>query len=176
MKIVKVNSSHFFALKEFMLKALKTDPEAFTVSYEEYFHASDYWWQNYLQNYLLGKDSIMLFGIDKNKNPVAMTGVLFGAKARQKHVATIVWVYVEPKSRGKGMSIKLLKKALQIIKNESHIEKVNLTVTSSQKKAISIYEKFGFYKCGQLSKELKINDTYYDFISMEKFTKEILPK
>ena len=49
------------------------------------------------------------------------------------------------------------------------LEKVELSVYSSNKAAIQLYKKFGFQEFGYIKNFRKLENNYYDCIEMEKF-------
>jgi RimJ/RimL family protein N-acetyltransferase len=54
-------------------------------------------------------------------------------------------------------------------RNNEIIQKMSLAVFSSNKIAISLYEKIGFKIEGLCPRDLKINGRYYDSVLMYKF-------
>lgn len=158
----------FENIKKIMLEALETDPTAFTSDKEEYEVKNDSWWKMYLQSYLLGVNSKLYF-YEENGKQVGMNGIIFINRNRSKHVSMMVWFYVNKEFRGKGIGKKLLKQVMDSAHENENIQKVSLTVVSSQVAAIEMYKKEGFEIIGTQKNELKINDQFYDFILMEKF-------
>ncbi|MHA1983529.1 MAG: N-acetyltransferase family protein, partial [Candidatus Hodarchaeales archaeon] len=71
--------------------------------------------------------------------------------------------------RGQGIGKKLVKEALDSIKMNHEVIKVNLAVNPHQDNAIKLYESFGFKPIGKLSQELFVNSKFYDQILMELF-------
>lgn len=63
---------------------------------------------------------------------------------------------------GKHIGIRLLEKAIEFIKDTAHAEIVSLEVRSDNKRAIALYEKFGFVKTGCFEGCLKVNGEYAD--------------
>lgn len=156
------------AIKSLMLSALQTDPTAFSTDYSDYASNSDFWWQNYLFNYV-SKNNAKLFLAKENKQAKAMVGVLFDSKNRRKHVASIVWFYVAPDVRGNGIGNYIFNTLLKDIKSNPQIKKINLLVNAPQTKAIQIYTKYGFSIAGTLKKELLINNQFIDEYIMEMY-------
>lgn len=167
-EILQALPEDFDGVKHLMLRGLETDPFAFSSDLSDYSSNTDYWWQNYLFGYLNSINAHMLVA-KRNKKIIAMIGVLFDSKKRRKHVASIVWFYVEPSSRKNGLGKRLFNEILNYIKANSEIRKINLLVNASQGKAISIYKSFGFNITGTLKKELLINNEYVDEYLMELF-------
>lgn len=166
-KIETANIKDFVNLKLLILKALKEDSLAFTVTFDEYRLGSDSWWHSFLDPYLV-QDHSKLYVAKEDKQIVGMIGVLFSRRSKQSHIATIVWFYVSKESRGKKIGDALFSQLEKDIVNNSRIKKIALNVTSTQENAQKIYAKYGFEIVGTLKNELKENDTYYDVFVMEK--------
>jgi ribosomal protein S18 acetylase RimI-like enzyme len=167
-KIKKVTKENIGSVKQLMLEALQNDPLAFTVYYDEYAFASQEWWDKYLESYTNPLRGIMLLAEMETKY-VGMAGLLFRSGRRNTHVATIVWVYVDPAQRSHGIGQKLMNEILEIVQKDTSLKKLTLYVNGKQDPAKKIYEKLGFKVVGTLEKELFINGEFIDTIIMEKF-------
>ncbi|MBS4172706.1 GNAT family N-acetyltransferase [Bacillus sp. FJAT-49736] len=89
-----------------------------------------------------------------------------GPKKRLMHQGAF-GMSVGEKHRNQGVGNALLTVLLDWTKENPLIEKVCLEVVANNKNAISLYEKYGFYKEGHKCKAIKVDDkTYYDLISM----------
>ncbi len=168
MKIRKAGLFDAELIKSLMLEALKSDPTAFTVEHDEFSRNGENWWKSYLNDYLVGIYSNLFFAVDENEKPIGMIGITYNKRKRLTHVATIVWFYLNNNYRGKGIGENLLDHALKVLEENDLITKINLTVISSQEKAINIYLKNQFLIVGTQKNEIKIGDNFYDFITMEK--------
>lgn len=73
-----------------------------------------------------------------------------------------------PEFRGKGLGSELLSETLAHAK-EFGLEKVELTVYSSNFPAIALYKKFGFVQEGLIKHYRKLDGVYYDCLAMGKF-------
>jgi RimJ/RimL family protein N-acetyltransferase len=60
----------------------------------------------------------------------------------------------------------LLQAVIEHSKQLPHVEKINLTVVSTNDRAIKLYEKVGFKSFGLEHHAMKIDDTYVDEIYM----------
>lgn len=167
-KIEIATIKDFVNLKLLILKALKEDSLAFTVTFDEYRLGTDSWWHSFLDPYLV-QDHSKLYIAKEDNQIVGMIGVLFSRRSKQSHIATIVWFYVSKESRGKKIGGALFNELEKDIASNSRIRKIALNVTSSQENAQKIYAKYGFNVVGVLKNELNENDTYYDVFVMEKY-------
>jgi len=154
-------------VKNFMLTALKDEPLAFSVNYEEYAFNSSEWWHSYLNPFLYQINSKLFICKDENKI-IGMVGVIYDRKIRRSHLATIVWFYVDKEYRNQGIGRVLMDKAMDDIMSHTRIKKINLLMNETQKTALEIYKKYGFKVAGTLEKEMKIGDDYYNEYILEK--------
>lgn len=145
-------------LKEIRLEALKTDPIAFGSSYEEEKERPESYWRSRIPGAIVAFDGEKVVGLMSYKDE---------DRLKTKHKSGIYAVYVSPEYRGKGVGKKLLTEALNRIKTNINIIKINLTVNPLQTSAVKLYESFGFKAVGTLSKELLIDGIYYDETLME---------
>jgi len=109
---------------------------------------------------------VVLLALDGEK-AVGILIIFFESTRKLAHIADIASVYVKPDYRGKGISTELMKEALRLIKSRRGTIKINLHVTTNQLPAINLYKKFGFKIAGELRKELKVKDNYYNSYIME---------
>lgn len=167
MKISKATFKNFDGIKDLMLKALSDDPYAFSVSFDEYSQNSDAWWHSYIDGYLIGLKDAMFIALE-NEKIVGMVGVLYDTKARKKHIASIVWLYVDQDNRGKGVGRSLMEEVLKKISEINTISKVSLLVNSKQEQAIKMYSSLGFKNNGMLERELNFDGEFIDSYIMEK--------
>ncbi len=73
-----------------------------------------------------------------------------------------------PEYRGQGLGSRLLSMALEHSK-QFGLEKVELSVFTSNEPAIALYRKFGFEQEGLIKKYRKLNGQYFDCLVMAKF-------
>ncbi|MFA5303114.1 MAG: GNAT family N-acetyltransferase [Candidatus Nanoarchaeia archaeon] len=160
--VKKLNIKRCKEYKIIRLEALKSDPIAFGSSYEEEEKLPIKEWEKRMNN--------VLFALDNDKI-IGTIVVVFNKWLKTKHVADIYGVYVNKNYRGKGIGNKLIEAALKYIKKNKEIIKIKLSVNSVQKAAAGLYKKYGFEEIGVCKKELKVDNTYYDELLMEKMLK-----
>jgi RimJ/RimL family protein N-acetyltransferase len=73
-----------------------------------------------------------------------------------------------PEVRGKGVGTLLMTRVLEHAKVFG-LQKVELNVYSDNLAAVALYKKFGFEQEGYIKKYRKLDDRYFDSISMAKF-------
>jgi ribosomal protein S18 acetylase RimI-like enzyme len=139
------------------LEALKTNPEAFSSSYEEEITNPT---NKYIER--LQSNTSFTFGAFENESLIGMVGLVRETYAKLKHKASIVGMFVRPEKRGSGVGRALLEAALQKARTLDGIEQVNLGVVSTNDSAKRLYSSIGFEVFGTENKALKIAETYYN--------------
>lgn len=82
-------------------------------------------------------------------------------RERMKHRGEIA-IAVKKSEWGQGIGSMLLKNVIDFAKNTANAEIISLTVRSDNKRAISLYEKYGFEKIGHYEGFFKIDGKYVD--------------
>jgi ribosomal protein S18 acetylase RimI-like enzyme len=147
-------------VRDLRLEALRIDPAAFGSSVEDEENFPEAVWQERMKP--------MLVALSDNK-PVGSVTYLFNDRVKTKHIARIVGFYVNPNYRGLGVGRKLMEQALDRIRENKDILKVQLMVNPKQEAAVALYKKLGFDVVGELKKELKVGEELYDMLVMEKY-------
>ena len=88
-----------------------------------------------------------------------------GLKDRTKHRGDI-GISVLKSEWGNGLGSRLMEALIDFAKNTAHVEVITLEVNQTNKRAIALYEKFGFKKTGVFEAFTKINGKYIDFDMM----------
>lgn len=141
-EIVMLPPSSWQEYKALRLRALKTEPQAFSSSYEREVAYPDDKWQQRLRDVESGK-SWIFFG-KLNDKLVGMTGAYRDEEDIQNHQVWLWGVYVDPEARRKGIAKLLMEKILGELKGHSDIAIVKVGVNVDQESAKKLYEKFGF--------------------------------
>lgn len=158
-EVVTLPPERWREARDLRLRALKTDPIAFGSSFEEEENFSEAEWQRRMGN--------ALFAVSDNKL-VGSVAYQFSDRIKVRHITRIFGVYVDQNHRGKGVGKKLLERALELIRQNKDIAKVQLMVNQEQEVAVESYKRIGFIVVGKLKKEIKVNDVFYDELVMEK--------
>jgi len=86
---------------------------------------------------------------------------------KRAHIAEF-GIYIVKSHRDMGLGTLILKEFIEIAK-KSQFETIQLSAFSNNKRAIHVYRKCGFKKCGKLTSDIKFADgSYADRILMEK--------
>ena len=138
--VVHLPPEDWKSFKQFRLKALKTDPQAFGKSYEAEIAEPDEKWKTRLADSGKGK-SWSLFA-KKNNKIVGMIGAALIPD--KKDEAGIYGVFVDEKHRGKGVAKKLMTHVIEELTRSGKVKKIELAVNKKQLAAVNLYKKFGF--------------------------------
>jgi RimJ/RimL family protein N-acetyltransferase len=154
-----LNPSDAKRIWELRAEALQQNPEAFATSYEEFIQR-DNPLERIKEN--LTTQGNFTFGAFENEELVGVVSLLQENALKIRHRANIYAMYVTPKMRGCGIGKALLLEAIKKASAIPGIEKLNLSVVSTNEKAKKLYITLGFEVFGKEEKALKINETYYD--------------
>jgi L-phenylalanine/L-methionine N-acetyltransferase len=88
-------------------------------------------------------------------------------KHRNSHIAYLGGLAIDPLQNGKGYGFRMLEEIIQLGKSKGLL-RIELSVATSNGRAIALYEKCGFQKEGVLRKytHLKSTNTFVDEIMM----------
>ncbi len=103
----------------------------------------------------------------KNSEVIGWVDISLSSNPRLNHRGHLGLGIVK-EFRGQGIGSQLLLQSLKHAK-EIGLEKVELSVYTSNTAAIKLYKKFGFNEIGVIKNYRKLNDKYFDCIEMEKF-------
>lgn len=114
----------------------------------------------------------------KNKKGVHIIGEVDGEKiagvdlinqgTKKEHVVELQ-LYVAKEYRGDGIGSVLLDEVEKEVRKLKNIKLIYLTSFTNNQKAIYLYERHGFIKCGELPKALKHHDELVNEIMMYKY-------
>lgn len=81
---------------------------------------------------------------------------------KTQHCGSVWGVYIDPKSRGKGVAKALMIELLTRVRRIEGLEKILLAVTSHNTAALKLYERLQFKTYGFEKHALKIGERYVD--------------
>lgn len=93
---------------------------------------------------------------------VGVAGLFFEESSKLSHKATIGAVFVTPNYRRKGIGRGLILELLRIAREDKHLKQVNLTVSTTNKRAVKLYEQLGFSVFGTEPNAAFVNGKGYD--------------
>ena len=163
MEIRKLTSGDAEVYWDLRLEALQQDPEAFATTYEDAISRV-----NPLKRVESNLDSenSATFGAFIDKELVGVMTIAEEGAPKLRHRVNLFAVYVTPEARCKRVGTALMQEVIEYTKQIPHVEKINLTVVSTNETAIKLYEKVGFKSFGLEQHAMKMNNTYVDEIYM----------
>lgn len=163
MEIRKLTSADAGAYLKLRLEALQQNPEAFATTYEDTMARVEP--LKRVETNLNAEGSSTLGAFIEQELVGVMTIAGEGA-VKLRHRVNLLAVYVTPKVRGKQVGMSLLQAIIDHAKDWPYVEKINLTVVSTNEPAIQLYGKNGFQKFGLETNAMKDGDIYVDEIYM----------
>ena len=137
------------------LEALQQHPEAFGASLEEEFLLTDEMFrEGYSKSEIFGAFS------KDNETLVGCAGFFIYSSLKMQHRGCLFSMYTKEDYRNQGIADALIKKVIEHAKKR--VIQLHLTVVTTNKAAIRLYEKNGFRIYGTEPQSLKISDQFYD--------------
>ncbi len=150
------------------LEALKQSPEAFSSSHEEAIQ-QEAPIERVANN--LSAEGNFTFGAFEQGELLGAVTLLQEKSLKLNHKANIYAMYVTPRKRGLGLGKALLSAAINQARKLTSIEKLNLTVVTTNEQAKKLYSSLGFKVFGMEVQALKINGQYFDEEYLSLFLK-----
>ncbi|MEO8885973.1 MAG: GNAT family N-acetyltransferase [Mucilaginibacter sp.] len=163
MKIIELTTTQHYNYKDFILKGLKTHPDAFRISPQDEL--------NEPFPTLGNSHSFTLGALDEQDKLAGVVSFKTEIANREKlaHKGLLFRMYVGASHSGKGIGKQLMKKLIERVKELPDIEQINLTVVASNNRAVGLYKSFGFEPFSLERKAIKSNDYYLDEYTMVLF-------
>jgi ribosomal protein S18 acetylase RimI-like enzyme len=137
------------------MRALRECPEAFTSSWEEESRKPvDFAAQR------LGNANAAFWGAWDTSTLAGMVGLERESRAKSRHKATVVGMYVPPEHARAGIGRRLVEALVAHAVNEG-IEILVLTVTEGNERATALYERAGFRSFGIEPKAIKVDGHFF---------------
>ena len=116
--------------------------------------------RHYIESLLDSTSSVMYLAKIKDE---IVGNASFNAMTRErlKHRGEFA-ISVKQSQWGKGIGSQLIEQVLEFAKETAHVEIISLEVRSDNRRAIHLYQKYGFKKIGSFPGFLKINGKYID--------------
>jgi len=143
MDIRRLQPSDARAYRELRLRALREHPEAFTSSYEEEEPKP----MEITRKRLRASASVKMWGAFLASGLVGMVGLDRETRAKNRHKATLVAMYVAPEAARRGIG-RALVDALLAEARACGVESLILTVTQGNNAARELYARAGFTTFG----------------------------
>lgn len=166
MRILELTKDDYDLYKSIRLELLKKEPISFGSSFEEENLFEDKIWKHRLT-----KNHVSTFGAFESNEIIGICVVVYNPRSKMKHLATLHSMYVRNNHRGKGVGKKLIKFAEKSSKNKG-VQRMNLSVVSSNTGAIGLYQKLGFKEYGLEPDTIKVDENFYSLTLMTKSLNE----
>jgi ribosomal protein S18 acetylase RimI-like enzyme len=137
------------------LRGLREHPEAFTSSYEEERDKPPSWAKTRIANNVV-------LGAYAGERLVGILGMSIDPRAKVRHKGQVFGMYVAPEHAGRGVGKKLIAECIARARAMAGLEQLQLTVTDTNGRAKSLYERAGFRAFGIEPKATRIDSRYYD--------------
>lgn len=149
-------------LRTIRLEALRSEPAAYSSSYEETLAWSEEDWRRRLAN----DHSVALLARTQDR-PIGIVGGYLGSDEGDDSVAVVFGMYITSEHRGRGIGRLLLTSLLERLSAFLQITTIRLGVTETQTPARRLYESVGFRVVGKTDEGIVVNDRQYDELIME---------
>ncbi|MBZ5202214.1 GNAT family N-acetyltransferase [Planomicrobium chinense] len=164
MDIRELTAEDAASYRELRIEALTNNPDAFGSVLEDALQKPVEMTAESLASQLA-----VTFGAFWEGQLVGNVTLLREAGKKMKHRANVVAVYVTPRARGNGVAKRLMEELLDYANEWEGIEQLYLAVSSNNRSAIGLYQRFGFEKYGTEYRAMKSGDEYTDEELMVKF-------
>lgn len=146
------------AFWELRLRALREEPESFSMAYEEAKMLGPL--EGPGDDFVLGAFTPALAG---------MAGFFRRQGLKNRHKGVVWGMYVAPESRGQGLARGLMAALIARAANLPGLEQLMLGVVTTNEPARRFYRSLGFVSYGLERQSLKIGDRYLDedFLSLD---------
>eukprot|EP01114_Cavostelium_apophysatum_P006190 TRINITY_DN1743_c0_g1_i1.p1 TRINITY_DN1743_c0_g1~~TRINITY_DN1743_c0_g1_i1.p1 ORF type:complete len:174 (+),score=14.57 TRINITY_DN1743_c0_g1_i1:239-760(+) len=143
------------------IEALESDPLAFGAAVEE--HLED-GFKNVTSRHLkdIPDGNFALGAFTSDQRLIGIVGFLRSDRIKEKHLGSLVAMYVKAEARGKGVARALVEKLLSRARTYEGLERINLAVALHAVAAQKLYRSFGFVPYGVEPKAIKYNGQYSD--------------
>jgi ribosomal protein S18 acetylase RimI-like enzyme len=143
------------AYRALRLRALAEYPEAFTSSFEEDSLKGDDWYERRLE-----APAQTFWGLFEGGELCGMVGLERESKAKSRHKAKVVGMYIAQEHAGRGLGQRLVDRLIQEARAEG-LELLVLTVTQGNSQASNLYERCGFRSFGVEPRAIKVEGRAY---------------
>jgi ribosomal protein S18 acetylase RimI-like enzyme len=160
--VVVLGQQDWRDLRAIRLEALRSEPAAYSSSFEETLARSDEHWQQRLASY----HSVHLLARVQSR-PIGMVGGYLGSDEGDESVAVVFGMYVAREYRGRGIGRLLLSSLIDRLSALPQISTIRLGVTETQDPARALYESMGFQVIGKTEEGIVVDDRQVDELIME---------
>ena len=157
-ELVASDAAPYTALR---LRMLREYAEAFTSSFEEDAGKPLTWVQKRISPGTDAPHDFVLGAFDDSGALIGSVGLSVETRTKQHHKALLFGMFVAPEHSSGGVGRALLQVCLDRARTIPALEQINLTVTTTNQRAVRFYEAAGFRTFGVEERALKIDGAYY---------------
>ncbi|MGZ9097214.1 MAG: GNAT family N-acetyltransferase [Micavibrio sp.] len=139
-----LQSSEWVLLQEIRLKALKTNPQVFSSSYETEKNLSPDEWKSWLT-----QDNKCVFGLFDQQKIIGLTSIFTLRDDPTGQTALLATSYIEPEYRGQGLSRMFYEARLGWVKTQPQFRKIVVSHRESNEASRRANQSFGFQYIGR---------------------------
>lgn len=150
MQLRPLDAQDASAYRTLRLRALAEYPQAFTSSFEEDRERPLEWYEQRLA----GRGQ-SFWGVLHDGRLCGMVGLERESKAKSRHKAKVVGMYVGQEYAGQGLGRRLMEQLIAAARAEG-LELLVLTVTQGNTRACKLYERCGFRTFGVEPRAIKV--------------------
>jgi len=166
----KLESADWQSYKAIRLQSLEQNPQAFESSLvEETFFSPEQWQTRLIQN----QGAFCLGAFTDQGELVAIACFNQGQKLKTRHKSYLWGVYVLPQVRGQSLAKQLIETLIHEFNQRFDISILQLTVTSNNVHAITLYQKLGFKEYGIERDAIRVEGQSFDEILMSLVKPEL---
>ncbi|MBX2839878.1 MAG: GNAT family N-acetyltransferase [Gammaproteobacteria bacterium] len=158
MEIKRLVPADAEAYRALMLRAFREEPDAFTSSLAEREKQPLSWWQETLSTE--DNTSTVVLGAEFDTALVGVGGIKFSEREKTNHKAGVFGMYVAEEARGRKLATHLLQGLIDIARQNSSTEVLQLTVTDGNKAATQLYLQNDFIQFGAEPFAVRTADGY----------------
>jgi len=109
-----------------------------------------------------------IIGAFVDDNLIGSVGGFREQESKRRHITSIVGMYVHPDHRRIGIGRELLAAAIDRLENLPGVERIQLSVTFGNDRALALYQAAGFEVYGQEPDALKVDGSNYDELLLSR--------
>ena len=164
-KIETLTPGHAKALNRLTQAAIREHPTAFTTDYSQVEFRSARMVADHLRE-LQGSLGFRLGAFDAAGELVGTVRLNPRVGPKIAHSADVIFLYVRADRQGRGIGRQLIDRLVEMACEIDGLRQLELSVSSDSPRAQEFYEKAGFSATGELKRQIRVDDTYYDLITM----------
>ena len=163
-----MTGSDALSYRELRLKALQNNPESYLATLESESRRSIDAFASEIR-YSLSSPVYGYYGIFLDEfKLIGYAQLEKSYMEKQKHIAFMYNLYVDPSYRGNGLATKLFEFLRKEVKEKTEVERIFISCNRKNLPAQKLYQKLGFSQCGIKEKSVKWQGEYDDEIELVK--------